>query len=64
MKTESSKSAGRRGGLETLKKHGKDHFSKIAKEMWKKRKGSVRVLSRDEEAAERLENGFTISETK
>lgn len=38
MKSESTKSTGRRGGLETLKKHGKEHFSKIAKEMWQKKK--------------------------
>lgn len=32
------KSISRKGGLATLKKHGREHFSKIATEMQAKRK--------------------------
>ena len=34
---------GKKGGTETLKRHGSSHFSKIAKEMWaKKRKQNAK----------------------
>lgn len=29
---------GKKGGKETLKRHGSTHFSKIAKDMWAKRR--------------------------
>ena len=33
-----TKQAGKRGGNKTLKKYGKNHFSKIAKDAWTRRK--------------------------
>ena len=33
-----TKKAGKLGGKSTLKKYGKKHYSKIAKEAWNKRK--------------------------
>lgn len=29
---------GKKGGKETLRRHGSSHFSKIAKDMWAKRR--------------------------
>ena len=33
-----TKKAGKKGGSQTLKRHGKKHFSKIAKDAWTRRK--------------------------
>ena len=33
-----TKKAGKRGGSQTLKRHGKKHFSRIAKDAWTRRK--------------------------
>lgn len=38
MKKKNQKESGRHGGLATLKKHGKAHFSKIINERWARQK--------------------------
>ena len=49
------KKAGKQGGNKTLEKYGKEHYSKIAKEAWSKRKEILSKFTIGE-----LENPVTL----
>ena len=53
-----TKEAGKRGGKSTLLKHGKEHFSKIAKELWANRNKRLKILSKF--TIGELENPITL----
>ncbi len=57
-----TKKAGRRGGKSTLKKYGKKHYSKIAKDAWTERNKRLRILKSF--TIGELENSITLKSIK